>query len=204
MKIVERVIDFLFPTICLECGQGEKIICENCFDKIEKKIKFDNQVLSIYSYKDKLVNELLWKLKYQHNGDIAKLFGKVLAQAIAKTDFRNIVLVPIPLSEGDKRMHNHAELLALAIKESISDIEVKNLLSKNTKKKQAHTKSKKERRENIGGTISIKRKELSTLSPDSTIVLIDDVSTTGATLNEARSVLMQELKKEVQAIVVAH
>lgn len=207
----EKIIDFLFPTTCLVCGEGDLLICKNCFNKIPKKIKFDNRILSIYSYRDEVVNELIWKLKYHHSGDIAKMFGKVLAAAIEKTDFQNIVLVPIPLNDGDKRMHNHAELIARSIQENLK---LKNihalmvpLLAKNSKMKQAKTTGKKERYKNMAGSISLVRKNLDEIPPLVTLVLVDDVSTTGATIQEARNVLSNELhipESDIQAIVVAH
>jgi ComF family protein len=222
----ESIVNFFFPTTCLFCSSGEKIICDKCFFSIPKDIQIKKNILSIYNFRDEKVNKLLWRLKYHHTGDIAKIFGKVLAEEFSTSPSlslqrrgteQKIFLVPIPLNQGDKRMHNHAELIANSLATNlVGDCEViPDLLIKNSKIKQAHTKSKSERFENIKNcftistspNLSLQRRGIVHNSPENLFVLVDDVSTTGSTINEARKVLAKYLEipeKEIFAITVAH
>ena len=224
--MLESIIDFLFPTTCLFCKTGNKVVCEKCFLQIPKDIHFKNNILSIYSFRDEKVNKLLWRLKYHHTGDIAKVFGKILADEFSTSPSfslqrrgtgQNAFLIPIPLNQGDKRIHNHAELIAYSVKENLpGNLEViPNLLIKNSKVKQAHTKSKSERLSNIKNSFSINALSSPPFeggvwggyNKNNFFILVDDVSTTGATINEARKVLAEYLEiseQEIFAITVAH
>lgn len=209
LRVVESILDFIFPTSCLFCKNGDKTICINCFLEIPQKFRNEENIISLYEYRNEKVNKLLWKLKYHHSNGIAKLFGKALAENIKERD-ENIVLIPIPLSESDKRMHNHANLIALAIRENLSENVkiIPDLLIKKQKIKQAHTKGRVARLSNVKGIFSINPK----YSLDkNTYIIIDDVTTTGATINEARLVLgeflkinQHEVKEKILAITIAH
>jgi len=207
MRIIESILNFLFPTTCLFCKYGDKIVCESCFAKIPQNVQIRDSILSIYEYRNPQINKMLWKLKYHHTHDIAKLFGKVLTVELSHMsgvwENKNIYLIPIPLNSHDKRIYNHAELIANATKLNVTP----NLLVKSSNKKQAHTKNKKERFENIKNSFSINRKIPEVEPKEECIyILIDDVCTTGATLQEAKETLIKSLNIPTQnifAVVVA-
>ena len=233
-NIKNLILEFFFPENCIACGGSGTVICQNCFDKIPHNPSQINGVLYIYDFKNPLINKLIWKLKYHHSGDVAKFFGRALALEIQKFELQNppnplykgalsaieqsstnIFLIPIPLSSGDKRMHNHAELIANAIAQNLENGNVlPNLLIKNTKIKQAHTKSKTERFENVRNCFSVNPKCLPPPAhrhlrqggelEQNIYIIIDDVTTTGATINEARKIFEEYLNSKVFAITVAH
>lgn len=192
-----------------------KVICANCFRNIPISIRNQNDILSIYSYRHSLVNKLLWKLKYNHSQDVAKMFGKILGQMLIpiilekKFLFEKIVFVPIPLNIGDKRMHNHAEILANEIcdflnKNITKHCEVKSIFIKSTSKKQAHIKIKQERLNNIKNTFSINPHEASSLSANNLYIIVDDITTTGATMYEAKTVLGKNTDLKIISVAIAH
>lgn len=205
----EMVINLCFPAKCIVCGTGGRNICQNCFESIPTNIFINGNIISLYSYKNKIVNELLWKLKYHHCSDVAELFGKKLVKHLPQNTDKKLFLIPVPLNQGDKRLHNHAEEIANSIANNFPNkIEVKNILIKKSKKKQAHTKSRQERFENIKDVFSIS----SSFPPfskgeENIFIILDDVTTTGATINEARKVISEFLnikEKDVLALTVAH
>lgn len=215
--IYKNILNFLFPVKCEFCGYGNTSVCEKCFEQIPVVKKSYDNIFSFYEYKDKKVDKLLWLLKYHHRHDIAKIFAKKISENI-KFDIKNIFLIPIPLSIGDKRLHNHAEVFAKNLKECMTtdlvggrsaaaQVQIlPHLLIKNTKTKQAHTKSRQERFENIKGSFSISKNNLQ-LSQNNLFIIIDDVTTTGATINEARVILANYLqipKNEILGLVIAH
>ncbi len=212
-------LDFLFPSKCLICKTGNKIICENCFAQIPTFKKDNLNILSVYEYRNKIVNKLLWQLKYHHTGDVTKIFANTISQEVKiwLKDFPEnieIIFIPTPLNENDKRLNNHAEILAKAISEKFDNAKVINdLLVKNSKKKQAHTKNKHERMQNVTNSISIsknffnQKENLQKEFANKIILIVDDVTTTGATISNIRSVLGEFLEidqERILGVTVAH
>ena len=123
-----------------------------------------------------------------------------LAENPAKT-----ILIPIPLSKKRlrRRGYNQAALIAneLSSKTGIpcrEDILYKKLHTLS----QVETKTKKERMLNLKDSFGVRLPE-KILRPEPTILLIDDIITTGATLNEAAKTLKSAGFKKVIGIVVA-
>lgn len=241
-KIHQYFKDILFPQTCLFCKTGDKICCQKCFWEIPQAVRMKNNILSLYHFSEPKTHKLIWQLKYHHSGDIAKLFGAIVAEKLEKILFpifppttQNIFLIPIPLNQNDKRLHNHAELLTKEIQTSLqvnippsryahgplkrgpstqehfspNIFVLNNLLIKNSKQKQSHTKGRTERFENIKGAFSINLSSSRnfTHNPDNFYILVDDVTTSGATIAEARKTLAPFLhipESEIYALTVAY
>ncbi len=215
----DNFLDFLFPATCIVCRQGEKLICDKCFENIPLTLKDNLNTLSVFQYKDKVVNTLLWRLKYHHSGDVAKIFASKMAEELRNwlKDFPEnleIIFIPTPLNIHDKRLNNHAELLAKEISKYFPNSKVfENLLVKNSQKKQAHTKSKHERIKNverkfeITSVAQLKRDELVQSLSNKLVIIVDDVTTTGATITNIRYVLSEFLEIEpdrILGLTIAH
>ena len=204
------LINFFFPENCIVCSKNGDTICESCFLKIPRQVFCNGNTLSVYSFKNDIVNRLLWSLKYHNTGSCAKYFGRVMREELSNflsrnnLQQKNIFLIPIPLNHGDKRLHNHAKLLANSM---TGDFLILDILVKNSKQKQAHTHSREERFENIKNVFSISLPKNFQHNPNNLYTIIDDVTTTGATISEARKTLSNVLKineKEILALTVAH
>lgn len=143
-------------------------------------------------------------MKYFHRKDLSYVYGILLARKIRETQGSNgtITIIPVPMSffRRIQRGHNHSETLAYTVhKETSIPLDTTSLSRKNTPHQQVKTKSKKERLQNQKNTfacsIDVEGKD---------IILIDDVTTTGATLYEARRVLQNAGAKSVIAYTIAH
>lgn len=219
----KKILLLLFPQHCTFCNTKGKQVCESCFGKIIPEINESENIFSFYSYKDKMVDDLIWNLKYHHEHDVAEIFGtKISALIKEKTPLKlfqeifssdKIIFIPIPKNNFDPRLHNHAEIFAKSLAKNLSPkIQlVENLLKKNSQKKQAHTNTKEERMVNLHGAISLsfftKEKLRVTLEdPETKIFIIDDVTTSGATINEVKKVLKEnyKIKNQILAITIAH
>jgi competence protein ComFC len=204
-EIFIKIVNLIFPTKCIVCKNSNISLCESCFLEIpkhfKKQKKLEIEVFSFYDYRENRIKEILKQIKYHNKIEIAKYFQNLISNFLSLnfSEYENIFLIPIPLSENDKRLYNHTELFVKNINiENVNTKIISNLFIKNTTIKQAHTKSRNERLENVKNKIIINKKIFSKNFQNinlenSVLILIDDVATTGATLNECREVLLEEL-----------
>jgi competence protein ComFC len=140
--------------------------------------------------------------KYRKMIILTKLIGRGMAQVIVSDFFlkKSDVIVPVPLFwwKKLKRGYNQAALLAEVVGDECR-IEVKHSLRrvKNTK---TQTKLNEEsRKENVSNAFEVN----DGMIKDKIVLLIDDVLTTGATLNECARVLKEAGAKKVYSCVAA-
>jgi len=115
---------------------------------------------------------------------------------------KDCVLAPVPLTLRRKinRGFNQSELLALEIAKYL-DAPVMNLLKrKKFTDPQAEISGWQKRKENISGAFALNTKSLNIPKK---VILVDDVSTSGATLEEAARILKQAGVKEIYGLVIA-
>ena len=164
--------------------------------------------LSPFSYDDPLIREALHCLKYKRMRGIADVMGELLFEYILS--FHIIlppkhILCPVPLAASRRRIRgfNQAELIAVALQKrfGISGIFDPALLAKIKMTRPQVGLSREARQENIKNSFRVPFAE-KVRGKD--IVLVDDVKTTGATIEEAARVLKEAGAKRVWAITVAH
>lgn len=171
----------------------------------EKNRNFLTGLFVVCDYEDKIIQKAIHFLKYGFARDLRHLFRLVLANSPVKTKFttkKERVIIPIPLHPKRKRFRgfNQSEILAEEISAFLK-IPVKNniLVRKKYSRPQVGL-DKKQRNKNIQDAFGLdSRLEISGQS----VILIDDVYTTGSTMNEAAKVLKKGGVKEVIGIVIA-
>lgn len=207
--IISSLTSIFFPTYCYICkkeGLQEQSICESCIAKLKPAIDTPAPyVSSLFSFKDPAVKKIIHAIKYFHRKDlIAPLALKIAHKIAKKENMATYALVPIPMPKFRSylRGYNHDEALVFAIAHHTklsarTDILIRNPLK--NKKRQVLTKSRSERLNNQHDMFIV-HSDLAGMS----IILIDDVATTGATLSEARRVLLQHGAGSVEAFTIAH
>lgn len=153
-------------------------------------------------------------LKYRNKKGIADVLAKAaydrlleeLSDLAVFENFNNPILIPIPLYKKrlKKRGYNQAELLAREITKRSDNVFAlaTNVLHKiRETKSQVEIRDKKERLKNLRGAFAVKNPET---IHGRNIILIDDVTTTGTTLNEAKKVLEKAGARKVIGVTVAH
>lgn len=216
MFILNTILDILFPVNCLSCGKSGKIICYDCLANFPKAERYTEKwIYPVFDYRHPPIKKSIWLLKYKNKKVVAKILGEILHEHILEEfsdlesfeNFKNPILIPIPLSKKryKERGYNQAELLCKEIlnqdKENIFELETKVLLKNKETEHQARIKNRNERLKNLKNTFSVVNSEK---IKDRNIILIDDVTTTGATLAEARKILKISGAKKVIAFAVAH
>jgi len=172
-------------------------------------------VFPMYDYRHPPVKKAIGLLKYKGKKGFAKIFAEImygriieeLSDLMVFNNFQKPILVPIPLSK--KRIHergfNQATLICtelMKLDKNKNFILEKNVLIKiKNGEHQARIENRQKRLKNIIGSFSIKNPEG---IKNRNIILIDDVTTTGATLNEAKKTLRKAGAKKIIAFTVAH
>ena len=214
MKIKEFILNLIFPKFCLGCKKEETFLCEDCFSTLEiitSRLKFKGKNLEdLYfpvTYDNFLVKRLIQNFKYP---PLIKELKKELAFLIVshfllldkKPNFSDFVLVPIPLSKKKLKWRgfNQAEEIAKELNEFLKIPLVSDCLVKIKDTKDQVELSEKERKENIKNAFLVKNKDKIS---GKNVLLVDDVFTTGATMEEAARVLKEAGVKKVVGVVIA-
>ncbi|HBV01434.1 MAG TPA: hypothetical protein DEF00_03525 [Candidatus Taylorbacteria bacterium] len=171
------------------------------------------EILSCFDYRDRLVRQAVFELKYRGNKKVARLLATTLYDELLAfleeyaplTNFTEPLLVPIPLSKTreSERGFNQCKLLVDILLEMDGgrNFTLSFALTK-CKDTGSQTKmdTRKKRLENLKGCFVADGKAVEGRN----IILIDDVATTGATLVEARKTLLRAGARKVIAFTVAH
>ena len=210
-------MNFIFPERCIGCEKSGSALCAICERTITvKAVALSGTSAALFDYKNPLVKKAVWALKYKHRRSIGKYFGtalyreffKQLSYGTKKTG-ESIILIPVPGSQKARRMrgYNHAGVIAATIAELGQDegltITLRDdiLYKRKEVSQQAHTRGKDERKKNVESIFAVRHGEE---IYEKTVILIDDVITTGATVAEAKRALKACKPKRVLAIAVAH
>jgi ComF family protein len=214
MKIKEFVLDLIFPKFCLGCKKEGAFLCEDCFATLEistshQKFKGKN-LTDLYfpvNYENFLVKKSIQNFKYpplirELKRELALIIISHFLLLDKKPDFSDFVLVPIPLSKKKLKWRgfNQAEEIAKELANFLKIPLISDCLVKLKETKDQVELSEKERRENVKGVFFVKNKEKIF---GRNILLVDDVFTTGATMEEAARVLKEAGAKEIVGIVAA-
>lgn len=207
-KILNKFLSFLFPVSCFTCGNGGVVLCKNCLNDFSRSVDTPFAwIHSTYSFKDVRLKKIIHAIKYYHRKDlIAPLVFNIITKKIKEhiSQFNDVVLIPIPMStfRRYKRGYNHSELIAREFSKQLNIPIYNNILIKSESvRQQSKLKSRKDRLKNIKNTFEVKKKE-NILNKH--IILIDDVTTTGATFLSAYETLQKAGLKNISAICIAH
>lgn len=215
-QIKNFLLGLFFPIKCVGCQTENEILCANCIKKISlSEQKIDGDIFAVFSYQDEIIKKAIWELKYHQKRYLGDKLGKLLYEYLIeeisdiKMDVsgRAIYVIPTPIS--NKKMRKRGYNQALAIVKGFCSTEGKEIFEIKNKiinKKvdnipQAKITNKKRRLENVRGVFEITNKES---VKGRTIIVIDDVTTTGGTLTEIMKILKKAGAKKVYGFAVAH
>lgn len=211
---VTSLINLFFPNACAGCSQplsrGEEIICVNCLARlpqtwfhlskenpVEKmfagRISLEAATACYFFHKNSILQNIIHQFKYQDRDDTAWFMGKQMGMMLAESPVFSKVdgLVPVPLyfTKEKKRGYNQAKLLCEGIAEILQLPIFPNLIKRMEITESQTHKSRIDRWENVNTAFRLMRKEE---MKNKHLLLVDDVITTGATL-EACVQCMQEI-----------
>ncbi len=214
MKILratkEVLLDYLFPRSA-ELESFLLLSAEEILSLREAWDPKDKGIVALFDYSHPTVKLMVWETKYKGNREVAckasmALYDSLVSEA-GERNWSSPVLIPIPIS-AERRLErgwNQAELLLEGIRAEDSA----SLFSYETEvlEKVRHTESqtKKEDREerlaNLPYSMQVRNPERIRNRP---VIVIDDVTTTGATFREARRALQNAGVKKILCVALAH
>jgi len=210
--LLDSFLDFLFP-INKSVYELQKTSPKELSEKLPKSPYINDWTSSLFTYADEKIKHLVWEIKYYRNKKITSSIGLLMAEAIIN-DLKKISLhpndhvlvVPIPLTKRrlSERGFNHTELIAESILKNLPEnfILANDVLQKiRHTPKQNSIENREDRFNNLFGVFAV-------ADPhkvfNKNVLIIDDVTTTGATLLEARRALLSAGAKNIRAYTVAH
>ena len=202
----KNIIDILFPITCLGCGQDNAFLCPDCLNQIPlaKKQPYRNLIITA-SYDHPLLKEAILKFKYNFIKDLANPLSQLIVKQLQFKIPPNPILIPVPLHPRRLKWRgfNQAELLASEISHRL-DIPLANniLIREKHNLPQVKILNAQHRKENIKKAFCLNTKSQNDLK-NKTVILVDDVCTTGATLNECAEVLKDLKPKDIWGLVLA-
>jgi ComF family protein len=200
-----NLLDLIFPKKCLECGKDGKYICDVCIGKVSLYGANDSNY-SIFKYQG-VIRKAIISLKYKFAYDIAgELVGRIVNLLISNKQFLNkkFVLIPIPLFKQRQnwRGFNQSELIGEKLAKQMGWKFIPDLLIRNKNTTPQVGLKGSVRRANLSGVFEVSSNY--TLYPKPyTLVLFDDVFTTGSTINEAKKVLKEAGFNNIKSLTIA-
>lgn len=213
--MLQDFIALVYPRNCVACGNSlykhEDQICNYCYLNLPKSNfhkGIQNPVASLFYGRVQLefassfyvfqkkgsIQKIMHAIKYKNNKDLAVLTGKWYAEDLKEHPIIKTAncVIPVPLHSKKlkQRGYNQSEEFAKGLADGLNIVLNTNVLIRSAFTQTQTRKSKYERWENVEDVFEIK-------DPESLkhhhVILVDDVITTGATI-EACSVKLQEIE----------
>ena len=219
--MLKDFLALIYPNLCFGCQKNlqhsENGICTYCEYELPKtnfhldednpvakvfwgRVPIENGTAFYYFNKESKIQKLLHQLKYRGEKQIGELLGKIAGFELKSSAFYNEIdyMMPIPLHplKQKRRGYNQSEQIAIGLSEALNiQVNIQNIFRKEINDTQTK-KTRYARWENIQASFEIKNINM---LKNKHILLVDDVITTGSTLEACA----QKLHNEVEGIRIS-
>jgi len=225
--IGDDFLSLFFPRLCLACSvhlvRGEKVLCTECLLSMARTdfhLRRDNPLeqafwgrcmieraaaFSVYN-RGSRIRKLIYALKYSGRKEIGKMLGELYGTILSESGFMHDIdiIVPVPLhpARQRKRGYNQSEYIAYGLSEA-TKVAVKNNIIRRIEQTDSQTKrGRYERWENVKGLFFVPEPQE---IRGKHILVVDDVITTGSTMEACINALHEagDIKVSIVALAAA-
>ena len=225
MKGLQHLFNLFYPDTCVCCDQylldQEKIICIECrldlpfietgnstynplIETLKGKVFVEEGTSFLYYYPEGKVKKLIHQLKYKNNQKVGIFLGEWLGLKLLKTKAYNSIdyIIPVPLHKDKLRLRGYNQLTKFGeTLSSILNIEyLEGVLIRNTMAKTQTLKKRLDRFKSLVNNFSLINADL---LKNKHVLLIDDVVTTGATLEACCNELLKVEGMKISIVTIA-
>lgn len=196
-KYIDKLLDWIYKKKCYFCKSSKEAVrmCSKCYDEMDYLPITVNRTIegkNVYcaGVYNKNLQKLIRGLKYHNQSDLAFYLAKFMAEYFEKiTDNRNFEVVPVPIfpKREKKRKYNHMNLVGEEFCRLTSTTLNKNLIKRIKDTKPQYKLKRFERMQNLSNAFEVNKENYT----GKTILIIDDICTTGSTFEE----IIKELQK---------
>ncbi len=224
-KYFKSFFGLIYPELCAACHanlfQQEKVLCTKCLYELPRthfhkvpgnpieqsfwgRVQIERAAAFYFFQKGDKYQHLLHLLKYNNRKDVGvelgRLYGVDLKSEVAFNEVDYIIPVPLHLKKQHKRGYNQSEVICNGLAEFLPAIVRTDILYRKTYTETQTRKSRYERWENVENVFGVNKKEELT---GKHILLVDDVITTGATIEGCAQVLKKAANVTVSVVTLA-
>lgn len=211
--IKESLLQLFYPHLCAGCGSdvlpAHSQLCIKCihtlplsnFEKqannpvgkiLTGRIEFERATAQLYFTKHSVLQHIMHAFKYKGNKDLGHQLGLIMGNQLWQSGRFNDIeaLIPLPLHESKKRKrgYNQAEILCSGIAEILKIPVITDAVTKPVATETQTKKNRTDRWKNMEGKFALINENL---IENKHVLLVDDVITTGATLEACGQELLQ-------------
>ncbi len=222
---INHFVDFLSPRYCLICDELITIdnrinnlnsLCSGCFYSLDSAPKSDSIIdrmfenfasddisitnaYSLFKLHEKDFAKVIYNLKYYKLWKIGYEFGLLLGEKIAKlseTKYDCVIAVPIHIAKKRERGYNQSEFIAKGVCEILKIPNYSRYVQRQKYTTSQTRLNSDERKKNIDGAYKIPAKS-SNIFLSKTVLIVDDVFTTGSTINHLGNELLNNGARQI-------
>lgn len=226
LVFIKQIKDYIFPVYCLDCNKEGDWLCDDCYKKLDLAGRFfcpvchlptesgiccincseqsslDKEIAVLKYSEQEIIGKIIHDLKYNYAEDLGDLIKKIISDFCQKNlnlfiDLSEIILVPLHKKRYAERGFNQAETIAKSLSEILSIPINKNLKRIKYTRQQAKL-NKKEREENTREAFTLLGENI-----PQAVILVDDVFTTGSTMQACAKALKEKGVKKVIGFTLA-
>lgn len=204
------LLDLVFPTFCCHCGKIGNYLCPKCYEKLEFTVLpiqtkleplYLDSLTAVLDFNE-TCKSLIHTLKYQSVKKIGNFCGQFLYGTADYPSVDLVIAVPLHPNRQRERGFNQAAVIAASFAKWAQLPFVPMLERKVFITNQASLTTDADRQKNIADNFQVLPTALALAHKS--VLIIDDVTTTGATLNECAKVLKNAGFSQVHGLTMAH
>ena len=224
MRFLTILLNTLFPPVCVSCKKEGDFLCLDCIKGLSKKkikshyqkvpdpdfLHLDGVIYALDYAKNPQIKAAIKQFKYRFTQDLADHFADLIAEKIGELNMaknKKIILIPVPLHKKrlNYRGFNQAEVIAKAVQCKLpkGKADVIEILKRIRHTKQQAKLDKEGRHKNLEGAFILNKFCVQKYSPKNLYFIVDDVCTTGTTLEHCTKALRDNGFGKVYGLVIA-